>query len=160
MTEKTCRICLKNSEKKSDQLIRSCKCEADIVHKSCIEKWLELTSQTNCPLCGFEYKAKFCPKNYWNYLKETRVERDDIIELNIRSINIIHLTLLVVIIFLHNISRFKLIQYIFFSIIFVITLGRLFSVFRLCSLFYSRSTYNYKEWQKTHFTVNIVAYTE
>ena len=159
MNQKSCKICSKGFTQTEDPLIRICDCNQinSTVHKSCIEKWLELTSQTNCSLCGFRYIAYFCPKSYFEYLKETPEDWEDIQELTVRAVNVMHLTLLGLIICLHNNlwSNYGLFIKVVSVLIVLITLFRIYAITRLWSLFYIRCKFNFKEWQTNHFSVEI-----
>ncbi|XP_055701829.1 E3 ubiquitin-protein ligase MARCHF3-like [Phlebotomus papatasi] len=52
-----CRICLVNS--KDDRFISLCHCRGTVglVHRHCLEKWLNESGKTECELCHFRYQT-------------------------------------------------------------------------------------------------------
>lgn len=52
-----CRICQNNTAR--ERLISPCNCKGSLayVHKSCLEKWLNLTSRTYCELCLYQFNS-------------------------------------------------------------------------------------------------------
>lgn len=54
-----CRLCFGTASDASD-LIEPCLCKGTIakVHRSCLEKWLNIRGLTKCDLCRFEFKCQ------------------------------------------------------------------------------------------------------
>ncbi|XP_068707472.1 E3 ubiquitin-protein ligase MARCHF3-like [Montipora foliosa] len=60
----TCRICQTSRSSEDinagEVLVNPCNCKGTLafVHKSCMERWLNLRNQDNCELCHFKFKTK------------------------------------------------------------------------------------------------------
>ena len=155
MTERpeVCRVCLKD-DTLDDPLLQVCDCNLMLVHKSCAEEWLQFTSQTHCPYCGFKvivkYYHQWLPKQYYNYLNDTPEDVDEVRELCLRTLNWLNMTALSFVIWYFNpFSCFS--TKTIMSILFI----RAFFVIRLWYLFYRKTAYSLNEWQKTHFKVEV-----
>ncbi|KAK6045408.1 zinc finger, C3HC4 type [Cooperia oncophora] len=56
-----CRICLDDNQEVS-KLICPCNCKGSVArtHSACLEKWVEITHNTNCQICGTDYELESC----------------------------------------------------------------------------------------------------
>ncbi|KAF8566381.1 hypothetical protein P879_10812 [Paragonimus westermani] len=54
-----CRICLDSTV--NEELIAPCYCTGTIglLHKNCLEKWLNLSKSHICEICGYEFKVSY-----------------------------------------------------------------------------------------------------
>ena len=145
----TCEICLSGRPGADDPLIKVCNCNT-IVHKSCGAQWFEITSQDNCENCNFKYIIKRVAKTSREYFKETPEEWEELKELVLRTVNISHLALITLIIWIHNPIGFVWLKYIL-----MITAFRYVAIFRLWTMFGSRLVYSLREWKRTHFWVQL-----
>ncbi|CAH8486224.1 unnamed protein product [Heterobilharzia americana] len=52
-----CRICLQSSD--SEELLSPCYCSGTIgiIHKHCLERWLNLSRSRTCEICGYKFKV-------------------------------------------------------------------------------------------------------
>jgi E3 ubiquitin-protein ligase DOA10 len=149
---RTCRICLIGKERPNDLLLTPCDCvgNQEFVHKSCLCKWLEMTGQEECERCEFKFIAKKNSKSFWDFVKEHSEDSNEFCEIFDRTINIICLALIGLTIWLsYQIGWF------WWSLLFLVSSGRLFGIYRLWRLFLLKTYYNYVEWKRTHFNVRI-----
>ena len=147
----SCRVCLKDNTE-TDPLLQVCNCSREelLVHKSCAEEWLEFTSQTRCPYCGFKVIVEYQSKTFFEYLKETPEDVEEIKEVLLRTVNVCHMLALSLVIW--NFNPFSCFST---KTIYSIITFRAFFVLRLWYLFSRRTVYSLKEWQKNHFRVRV-----
>ncbi|XP_068229882.1 E3 ubiquitin-protein ligase MARCHF3-like isoform X2 [Palaemon carinicauda] len=62
-----CRICLEGDGQ--EELISPCKCSGTLalIHKTCLEKWLNLSSCDTCELCRYVFTLERIPKPFWQF---------------------------------------------------------------------------------------------
>ena len=58
-----CRICYSTGDLRS--LINPCECSGTmgILHKNCLERWLEISNTTKCEICQHEFEVIRYPKS-------------------------------------------------------------------------------------------------
>ncbi len=71
-----CRIC--HDGAREERLVSPCKCSGSValVHKSCMEKWLQInqaTKQPECELCRFAFQVELTPQPVW----KVRMTKDE-----------------------------------------------------------------------------------
>ncbi len=149
---KTCRICLIGKEGPNDLPLTPCDCvrNQEFVHKSCLCKWLEMTRQEECEWCEFKLIAKKNWKSFWGFVKEHSEHFNEFREIVDRTVNVICLAFIGLNVWVsHQISWF------WWSLLFLVSIGRLYGMCRLWPLFALKSYYNYVEWKRTHLNVQI-----
>ncbi|KJH53382.1 zinc finger, C3HC4 type [Dictyocaulus viviparus] len=79
-----CRICLDDSQEIS-KLICPCNCKGTVarIHSACLEKWVEVTHNTNCQICGMDYELESCGWKRitdWSYPRPLSNEWEDVLD--------------------------------------------------------------------------------
>ncbi|RCN39633.1 zinc finger, C3HC4 type [Ancylostoma caninum] len=79
-----CRICLDGSQEHS-KLICPCNCKGTVArtHSACLEKWVEVTHNTNCQICGTDYELEsYGWKKFtdWSYPRPLSNEWEDVLD--------------------------------------------------------------------------------
>ena len=74
--EATCRICQDGDF--YEKLVSPCRCSGTVgfVHVSCLNTWLQVTSRTNCELCGYPFPVTKQPAPLSEYLRNPRANMD------------------------------------------------------------------------------------
>ncbi len=143
-----CRICLSGGS-----LIIPCDCVANFafVHSDCLENWLEMTAHQFCDICRFKYIMNRKKKSWIECIKEQTQKTEELIEMCIRTVNIVHILLLgIVVFFCLNTSSHK-IRGVF---CFLVAL-RGVNLLRTCKLLIVMVFTNYSQWRKTHLKVTV-----
>ena len=76
---KECRICFLND----GQLLSPCLCSGTMahIHHNCQKKWVEISGQTYCRICGHKwigFEVIATEMNFYDYLKSNANQREDI----------------------------------------------------------------------------------
>ncbi|KHJ97392.1 zinc finger, C3HC4 type [Oesophagostomum dentatum] len=79
-----CRICLDGSQEYS-KLICPCNCKGTVArtHSACLEKWVEITHNTNCQICGTDYELEsYGWKKFteWSYPRPLSNDWEDVLD--------------------------------------------------------------------------------
>ncbi|XP_023226176.1 E3 ubiquitin-protein ligase MARCH3-like isoform X1 [Centruroides sculpturatus] len=73
--EPKCRICYYNSQK--EKLISPCQCKGSIglIHRTCLQKWLETRDTNSCELCKGEYAATRTSKTFYDWYRNSTTQQ-------------------------------------------------------------------------------------
>ncbi|CAJ0591887.1 unnamed protein product, partial [Cylicocyclus nassatus] len=79
-----CRICLDDSQEQS-KLICPCNCKGTVArtHSACLEKWVEVTHNTNCQICGADYELEsygWKRITEWSYPRPLSNDWEDVLD--------------------------------------------------------------------------------
>ncbi|CAF0874685.1 unnamed protein product [Adineta steineri] len=104
-----CRICYSTSDLQS--LIAPCQCSGTIgiLHRNCLERWLEISNTTKCEICQHEYDTVRYPKSLF-YFFINPLRSSDIRYLITDIILFIVLTIIVSWLIITNISKIKIVK--------------------------------------------------
>ncbi|GFO47861.1 E3 ubiquitin-protein ligase march2-like [Plakobranchus ocellatus] len=74
--ESACRICQEGGM--HEKLVSPCLCSGTVgmVHVSCLNTWLQVTSRTSCELCGFPFPVTKRLASFREYLRHPRANMD------------------------------------------------------------------------------------
>ncbi len=146
--ENKCRICLSGCS-----LIIPCDCVANFafVHSNCLENWLEMTDHQFCDICRFKYIMNRKKKSWIHCIKEQTQQTEELIEMCVRTVNIVHILLLgIVVFFCLNTSSYK-IRGVFCFLVALRGVNLLRTWILLIVMLYR----NWSEWRKTHLKVTV-----
>lgn len=99
-----CRLCLKPENVNRLELKFTpnlCYCRESNFHRQCLIEWIESTGFTNCHRCQCDYNVSMKPPSFFAYIWSTREILIRTQHKLLRSINIIHITLIILYVILY-----------------------------------------------------------
>lgn len=147
-----CRLCLKpeNVNRLEQRFVSNlCYCRESNFHRQCLVEWIESTGFTNCHRCQCEYNVTIKPNSLFVYLWSTREILIRTQHKLLRSINILHITLIVLYVILYIDLAFYPIK----LILIILLMMRCYLNAKSLYYFIQSIFQNYTYWKQRHLKV-------